>query len=117
MTDTEAISIQKKFFDAMIAQDAAGMEALSSDDLIYIHLNGLKQSKTEFLSWVSKRNFKTFELRDTTIHAYNGAFVLNGLVEDTGGMHLFLTTVWEQKPKGWQMVLLQYTGVPQPKAN
>lgn len=117
VTDAQAISIQKRFFDAMIAQDAAAMEALSSDDMIYIHLNGLKQSKAEFLSWVSNRSFKSFDLQDTTVHAYQGAFVLNGLVEDTRKMHLYLTTVWEQRPRGWQMVLLQYTGVPETKKN
>jgi hypothetical protein len=111
-SEAEAIGIQKQFFNAMIARDAKAMEALSADDMAYVHLNGLVQTKAEFLSWVKNMEFKKFEILNHKVHAYDGAFVLNGIVENTRGMHLRLTTLWEQKPSGWQMVVLQYTGPP-----
>lgn len=117
LTEAQAISVQKQYFDAMIAGDGNAMAALSADDMVYVHLNGLVQTKQEFLTWVSKMHFGKFDLQDYKVHAYDNAFVLNGTVIDTRGLHLRMTTVWEQRPTGWQMVVLQYTGIPDPNTS
>ena len=130
LTEAEAIKLQKRLFDGMIAHDLKGLAAILDKDLIYIHINGDKQiSRDEFLAWVDKGpKFETFELIEPHVFLYDGAMALTGRVESTSKtvakgpdgaprtqdtiLHLVLSTVWAQKPEGWQLVLLQYTQIP-----
>jgi hypothetical protein len=130
LTEAEAIKLQKRLFDGMIAHDLKGLAAILDKDLIYIHINGDKQiSRDEFLAWVDKGpKFETFDLIEPHVFLYDGAMALTGRVESTSKtvskgpdgtprnqdtvLHLILSTVWAQKPEGWQLVLLQYTQIP-----
>ena len=130
LTEAEAIKLQKRLFDGMIAHDLQGLSAILDKNLIYIHINGDTQtSRDQFLAWVDKGpRFETFQLIDPHVFLYDGAMALTGRVESTAKtvskgpdgvernqetvLHLILSNVWAQKPEGWQLVLLQYTQIP-----
>lgn len=133
LTEADAIQLQRRLFDAMIAHDLPRLGALLDEKLIYIHIGGVTQnSREEFLQWVDTGpKFKTFELIDPKVFLYEDAFALTGRVESTslvqeksdGGtskyqdtvLHLVLSALWARKAAGWQLVLLQYTQIPNTK--
>jgi hypothetical protein len=133
LTEMEALQYQRRLFDGMIGHDLPHLAALLDEKLIYIHINGVTQnSRSEFLAWVGTGpKFKTFELIDPKVFIYDDAFALTGRVESASLaevkpavgasryqdtlLHLILSAVWARKPAGWQLVLLQYTQIPDPK--
>jgi hypothetical protein len=133
LTPADVLQLQKRLFDGMIAHDLPHLATLLDEKLIYIHINGVTQtSREEFLSWVDTGpKFKTFELIDPKVFIYDDAVALTGRVESTslvqeksdGGtaenretvLHLILSSLWARKAAGWQLVLLQYTQIPNSK--
>jgi hypothetical protein len=120
LTESEASDLQNQFFEAMIAHDQKQLDAFSGDDLTYNHVGGLMQSKAEFLSWVAGRQFvkfdfhitKAFLSRDTTV--LTGKVAVSSRQDTTDAIRdtpYVLTTVWQRKNTGWQLVLVQFTGV------
>ena len=124
LTQAEAFNLQNQFFDAMIARDEQKIRALAADDLTYNHVGGLIQSKAEFISWVATRSFVKFDFHDTKAFLYPGTAVLTGKNDVTSQQpgvqgnrltHYIMTAVWERKSAGWQVIVIQYTGVSDAK--
>jgi len=120
LTESEASDLQNRFFEAMINRDQKQLDAFSGDELTYNHVGGLMQSKAEFLSWVAGRQFVEFNFHITKAFLSRDMTVLTGNVDvrshqDTTDTirdtPYVLTTVWQRKNTGWQLVLVQFTGV------
>jgi len=66
-----------------IKQDKAALERFLSDDLVYTHGNGKRQTKAEYIGEVTKgaAHYESFNESGTNIRFYGKTAVLTGLVD------------------------------------
>ncbi len=110
-------------FDAMIRGDAAALEGLLADDLVYTHASGKVDSKASFLDDVKggQLRYKVIRPEDPKLSVYGDTAVATGLaafeVNNHGqelNMRLRYTDVWVKRGGKWQMVAWQSTRLPNP---
>jgi hypothetical protein len=127
MTEAQMQDLQKQFEDASIAADAAKVSALMSDDAIFVHGSGAVQTKAEYIASLSGGQLKLskYEMIGGKVVFFAGGAVVSGPTEislvATGGapprtLRLLISTVWVEKPSGWQVVLNQGTNIAPPPA-
>ncbi len=65
---------------AMIAVDIPAIEALFADDAVYVHSNGLEQTKAGMIAMLAKKELRyvSFDIKATNYRAYGDAVVCNG---------------------------------------
>jgi ketosteroid isomerase-like protein len=66
---------------AMIAADAAALDDVFADDMIYVHSNGLEQTKSGLLGMLAKRELRylKFDVKEATYRAYGDVVVCHGV--------------------------------------
>lgn len=125
----EALQMQKKFQDAVVAGDVSTIEPLMADDAIFIHGNGSMQGKTEFLDAIKKGqlSLSAYELKEPKVIPTNGGAIVTGLEDLTfkppagssnpgRTIHMRGSGVWQHKSGKWQLVLDQDTTLAAPPA-
>lgn len=126
-TETQMLDLQKQFEDASIAADAAKVSALMSDDAIFVHGSGAVQTKAEYISSLTSGQLKlsTYQMNGGKVLFFRGGAIVSGPTEILllvpGGapprsLRLLISTVWIEKPSGWQVVLNQGTSIAPPPA-
>ncbi len=126
-TEAQMLDLQKQFEDASIAADAAKVSALMSDDAIFVHGSGVVQTKAEYISSLTSGQLKlsTYQMNGGKVVFFRGGAVVSGPTEISlvvpGGapprtLRLLISTVWVEKPSGWQVVLNQGTSIASPPA-
>jgi hypothetical protein len=126
-TEAEMLGLQKQFEDASIAADAAKVSALMSDDAIFVHGSGAVQTKAEYIRSLTSGQLKlfTYQMDGGKVVFFRGGAVVSGPTEISlvvpGGasprsLRLLISTVWVEKPSGWQVVLNQGTNIAPPPA-
>ncbi|MBI3473526.1 MAG: nuclear transport factor 2 family protein [Candidatus Solibacter usitatus] len=72
----------KAWRDAVIRQDAAALQRLLADDLVYAHSSGKTESKAEYIMAVTKppAHYESFTESTTKVRVYGDAAVLEGHV-------------------------------------
>jgi ketosteroid isomerase-like protein len=128
ITEAEAFNLQRQLFDALTKNDNAAFKALLAEDVIFLHMDGRPETKAEFIAQTPDGVTRIFKPLDTQVHVHKGLAVLSGPVDvtetetGTDGMphtrvrHIRTSDVWALGPEGWQLVLLQRTTLPEPKA-
>jgi hypothetical protein len=127
ITKEEALNLEKKFWDARIAGDAAGVAKLMADDAVYIHGNGHGDTKAEYIADMPNNAILGIEREEpTTVVLFPGGAIIRGIANITleqkhpdgtsekAMRHQSQSTVWAAMPGGWQLKLLQQTGIPGP---
>src|SRR5579871_862969 len=78
LSEEDALRLQRRLFDGMIAHDLPGLSKLLDEKLVYIHINGVTQnSRQEFLDWVDTGpKFKTFDFINPKVFIYDDAVAL-----------------------------------------
>ena len=122
MTDTELAEVrdlEDERIAAMCAQDAATLERLLSDSMVYVHSSGLVDTKDSFLGHVHNGpiQYKTFERRDMEAHAAGeGTVLFRGeaavTVEFDGNpldLDFRYLAVWVKHGGGWRFEAWQST--------
>jgi hypothetical protein len=68
---------------ALVAADVAGLEAVSADTLVYIHSNGARDTRAEFVGNVASGlwNFQAVEHDDVTIRVDGALAVMEGAIK------------------------------------
>ena len=106
---------------AMVASDAAELDALADDALIYNHSNGLEDTKASYVANVAKGTFNYTKItRDGTRMVQHGDTVfvtgkanIEALLADKVlKVRIMYTVSYVKKPDGWKWVQWQATPLP-----
>jgi Domain of unknown function (DUF4440) len=113
------LEIQKKRFEATVKQDSVALSSLISNDLYYIHSNGLIENKAQHIQAILNKKivYQSFEyqgepsiLQLKKIQIINGKVLVKGLY--TGNpfsLNLIFTAVYESRKNKWQLLRWQST--------
>lgn len=128
LTKEEALNLHDQFQKATVAADAASLDKLMADGCIFIHGNGMVQSKAVFTSMLKSGRMKvtSWDMKSPEVMLFNGGAIVTGLsdwtMEPPPGsasatpmvLHLRVSQIWVHTSKGWQLILDQDTAVSQP---
>ena len=123
----EALKIQQKFQDAVVAGDGAALTSLMADNAMFVHGNGVMQSKAEFIDAITtgKLGVSQYDLHDSKVVLFEGGVVVTGLVDfglkpPAGStnppriLHFRGSAVWLHSSAGWHLVFDQDTTLAGP---
>ena len=107
---------------AMMKKDAAGMQKLLHEDLIYSHSNGRSQNKADVIkTTLGPTVIEAMDFSDVVTLVWGNTAVIRANVEMRNGSggksttnHLNVLHVWLKGPGGWQLVGRQATQVSPP---
>lgn len=125
MTQTANAAVaaaEKALYRAMIDADLPALECLLAPDLVYIHSDGVRESRRRYLSRVKKGYYAYTRIRSrkvaTTIagtQAVMCGLVAMDVAADGGKMltvNLHSTLAWQYRDDRWQLTLRQATRIP-----
>lgn len=110
----EDLSVRR--FDAMCSQDTVLLKRVLADDLIYMHSNGLKETKTSFIQSVKEQKivYQNIHIEEVEFRKYDRTIIGNGLIYVEGmyqqqpfQIKLFFTEIYYKKKGIWQLVSWQ----------
>ena len=113
--------LEDRRFRAMVEADAAALEELLADSMIYTHSSATTDGKASYIAGVrsKKWQYRKIERPVEEIQVYGDTAVVAGqvridiLVEGQAKiMNSRYTDVWVKGAKGWQMVAWQSTPIP-----
>ncbi len=123
----EVVAMQKKFSDACVAADGAALTTLMADNAIFVHGNGMMQSKSEFIDAITtgKLGVSQYDLKDPKVVEYDGGAIVTGLVDfgikpPAGSaapprvLHFRGSAVWLHSSSGWHLIFDQDTTLAGP---
>jgi ketosteroid isomerase-like protein len=109
-------------YRAMLDHDIAALDALSSDDVVYVHSTGLAETKQQFLDGVRDGLYEYERVvPETQRIVVNGdmamVYAVLDFVGGPRGVHhaptrLVTTLVWTKQAGRWRMILRQATRIP-----
>ena len=109
-------------FRAMIAADAAALDRVLADDLVYTHTTGRVDTKQAFIDSLTSGNisYEAISTRDTVARVYGDVAVITGSADfevSAGSQQLAFpirfTEVYEWSDGRWQLVAWQSTRLPE----
>lgn len=113
--------LEDRRFRAMCEADAATLDQLLADTLVYTHSYGGADSKASYMEGVRARKwvYRKIERPRESIQVHGDCAIVTGQVrielEQDGKPKILnsaYTDVWVKGPKGWQMVAWQSTPLP-----
>jgi ketosteroid isomerase-like protein len=119
--EQQVLRLEDERTRAVLAGDAATLQRLMSDDIVYTHSSARVDTKQSFIASITSGTvkYRRIHRRDVTVSVHEGFAFLTGAIEidvETGGtlrpLVLRYSNVWESTPKGWQQVLWQSTPIP-----
>jgi ketosteroid isomerase-like protein len=120
--DKESIrKLEDQRYAAMCAGDAAALDKLLADSLVYTHSYGGADSKASYLDGVHAKKwvYRKIERPRENIQVHGDCAVVTGQVKiellsdgKPKTLNSAYTNVWIKGPKGWQMVAWQSTPLP-----
>jgi ketosteroid isomerase-like protein len=120
--DKETIrKLEDQRFKAMIDADAATLEKLLADSLVYTHSYGGTDSKTSYLDGIraKKWQYRKIERPVENIQIHGDCALVTGKVRiellsegKPKTLNSAYTNVWIKAARGWQMVAWQSTPLP-----
>jgi ketosteroid isomerase-like protein len=78
--DSEVRNLEARRFRALTEADVPSLERLLSDDLIYTHASGWRQTKAEFLASIRSGEllYHSFASDDVNVHGYGNVVLATG---------------------------------------
>jgi ketosteroid isomerase-like protein len=113
--------LESRRYRAMCESDAATLEQLLGDSLVYTHSYGGADSKASYLDGVRSKKwvYRKIERPIEDIQLHGDCAVVTGQVRiellsdgKPKTLNSRFTNVWVKGPKGWQMVAWQSTPLP-----
>lgn len=123
LTAAQVLDLQKRFQDATVKSDAATIAKLMANDAIFVHGNGLVQSKANFVEAARQRRFRIskFEISNPKVVFFGGGAIVSGIEdivlapraagEQPRNVRMRVSGVWVARPGGWQLILNQSTPI------
>lgn len=105
-------------FEAMIKADTSALRPMLAEDLIYVHSNGMKESKTDHLNAIAARKlvYQKMERQEANVRFYGKMTLVNGKLKAMGlinnnvfDIQLAYLAVYHKKKGVWQLVSWQST--------
>ena len=121
MTKDELRKLEDRRYRAMCDADAATLDELLADTLVYTHSYGGADSKSSYLDGIraKKWQYRKIERPKEDMQIHGDCAVITGrvrieLVSDgqPKTLNSAYTNVWVKGAKGWQMVAWQSTPLP-----
>ncbi len=125
--DDEVLAMQKKFTDACVAADGATLNKVMADNAVFIHGNGVMQSKAEFIDAITtgKLGVSQYDLKDPKVIAFKDGAIVTGLVDfglkpPPGSaapprvLHFRGSSIWLHSSSGWHLIFDQDTTLAGP---
>jgi ketosteroid isomerase-like protein len=129
ITAEYASQLQKRLLDAMVAADWKTTADMMSDNLIYIHPNGLVNTKQQRLEPLLKGPspvWTRIESKDVHVQVFSDTAIVTSEtifthVPERGStqgqvLDLRFTTVWANEKGTWRLVLWHCTTIPPQKS-
>jgi ketosteroid isomerase-like protein len=113
--------LEDRRYRAMCEADAAALETLLADTLVYTHSYGGADSKSTYLDGIRSKKwlYRKIERPKENIQVHGDCAVITGQVRiellsegKPKTLNSAFTNVWIKGPKGWQMVAWQSTPLP-----
>jgi ketosteroid isomerase-like protein len=113
--------LEDRRFRAMCEADAATLEQLLADTLVYTHSYGGADSKSSYLEGIRSKKwlYRKIERPKEDIQVHGDCAIVTGQVRiellsegKPKTLNSAYTDVWVKGPKGWQMVAWQSTPLP-----
>jgi ketosteroid isomerase-like protein len=120
-TKSTILELENRRYRAMCEADAATLEGLLADSLVYTHSTANADSKASYIAGVraKKWNYRKIERPVEDIQVHGDCAVVTGqvridiVVDGTPKiMNSRYTDVWVKTAKGWQMTAWQSTPIP-----
>ena len=117
-TAKDVLTADKERTEAQIKQDAATLDRLLGDDLIYVHASGLVQGKAEFMADLksSKRIYKKVTNSDVNVRVLKDAAVITAKTQISvsfegkeNELSLQVIQVYAKRNGRWQLIAYQST--------
>lgn len=114
------LQTESQRFDLMTKSDTTALSGLLSADLIYIHSNGLTETKPEHLSAIAagRLKYNTMQREEATVRLYGKMAITNGLLHAVGilngnafDIHLRYTAIYQKQRKTWRLLNWQSTRI------
>ena len=111
-------TLEDQRYAAMCAADAAALDRLLADSLVYTHSYGGSDSKASYLEGIraKKWQYRKIERPKEEIQVHGDCAVVTGQIRiellsegKPKTLNSAYTNVWIKGPKGWQMVAWQST--------
>ena len=123
MADLKATirELESRRFRAMIEADAATLQSLLADSMVYTHSTATTDGKASYIAGVTSKKWQYRQIdrpvEDIQVHGdtavVTGQVRIDILVDGKPKvMNSRYTDVWLKGPKGWQMVAWQSTPIP-----
>jgi len=132
-TQDEVLKMQKEFQAKCVAADGAALTALMADNAIFVHGNGVMQSKAEFIDAITtgKLGVSQYDLSEPKVVLFDGGAIVTGLVDfglkpPAGSanppriLYFRGSAVWLHSSSGWHLIFDQDTTIaarPAPAAH
>ena len=113
--------LEDRRFRAMIDCDAAALEQLLADAMLYTHSSSATDTKASYLAGIrgGKWKYKKIERPEENIALHGDTAVVTGKVRievlvdgSAKTLNSRYSDVWVKGAKGWQMVVWQSTPIP-----
>ncbi len=121
----EVLEAERSLYRLMLAKDVAGLDKILAPNLIYIHSQGIAESKEEYLRNVSRSffDYEKIESRDVRVAVHGDVAIMHGILDmfahhadnPKRWIHLLFVLVWRKEPAGWQLEYRQCTRIPPDK--
>jgi hypothetical protein len=120
-TEKEILSLEDKRYAAMTAGDAASLEKLVHDQLLYTHSSGVMDTKASWLQSIKsgKTKYRSVKCTDQKVRLLGEVALVTGkghIEAEINGqpktLKLMFLNAWAKTPQGWKFVAWQST--PQP---
>jgi ketosteroid isomerase-like protein len=119
---TPVLAMEDRRCAAINANDADALEALLTDDFVYIHGNGFAEGKAAYVDRMRSGDvrYQRLETRDVRARRHGGCVILDGAVEFgyarsdgvSGVMRALFMATWVETAAGWR--LAGYASTPLP---
>jgi ketosteroid isomerase-like protein len=113
--------LESRRFRAMIEADAAALESLLADSMVYTHSSATTDGKASYIAGVKSKKWQYRQIdrpiEDIQVHGdtavVTGQVRIDILIDGKPKvMNSRYTDVWVKGAKGWQMVAWQSTPIP-----
>lgn len=121
----DILRLEDERYAAVLSKDIDVLERLLHSDLVYMHSNGVADSKASYIGGVRDGvwDYKNVERSDQTVKAHSGfALVFNRLVIDIAvrGVERHLNNralaVWAPEGSSWRLIAMQSGPIPEAKS-
>ncbi len=118
--ENTVLQTEAQRFDLMTRSDTVALSGLLSGDLIYIHSNGLTETKSQHLQAIAagRLKYNTMQREEVVVRLYRKIAITNGLLHAVGilngnafDIRLRYTAVYQKQHKTWRLLNWQSTRI------